>query len=131
MSTAKKPKLFDALRTDPKKVSEGVWVTLPDTGDQFLVRRMMCPEYVRAYLAETERLGEDSKGKEGQAKAEAVAMAAGLIIDWKLAGDPKRRYDSAEMAAALEDPELHDLRSFLRAVTADRAHFRPEHAAGN
>lgn len=132
----KSPKLFDALRTDPKKVSEGVWITHPDTGDSFRVRKLWCPEHMRVFLQAVgdyqEQHGEKSHETEaGATHVESVAMAGGLIIDWKIVGQKGLAYDAAKMAAAIADPELEELRSWLRVSCATRSPFRPENAAGN
>lgn len=122
--------LFDDYRTDPKKASDGVWITHPDTGDRFLVRRAMCPEYVRAYLEAAEDLGDEAQTDEGKRRTEAVALATGVVLDWKLHGRDIP-YDSTKMASALADPELQDLRTFIRMGAAERQNFRPDRAAGN
>ncbi len=136
MTTASPPKLFDALRTDPKKVAEGVWIQHPTTKDRFQRRRRWCAEHSRAYLqacADYEKAhGEGSStSPEGQDYVDAVSMAAGLIVNWEIHNDPKRPYDAAAMAAALLDPELIELRRWLDLHAEIRADFRPDHASGN
>jgi len=132
----KAPKLFDALRIDPKKVSEGVWLQHPTTKDRFLRRRMWCAEHSRAYLqaaADYEKQhGEGSSATpEGQNLVEAIAMATGVIVNWRIHNDPDRPYDAAAMTAALLDPELVELRRWLELHVEIRHDFRPDNASGN
>lgn len=136
MTDTKPVPLFDAFRTDPKKVAEGVWIEHPDTKDRFLVRRRWCPEHCRAYL-QAQHDYERDHGKDaaatpaGQAHIDAVAMATGVIVGWELPGQPGLPYDPAAMAAALYDPQLAELRTWLAVHTELRHNFRPEGAAGN
>jgi hypothetical protein len=132
----KKRRLFEALRTDPKKVSEGVWLPAMENGDQLRARKQWCPEHCRAYIqARADYEAKHGKGSadkpEAQLEIEAVGMASGLITDWKIADDPERAYDAPAMAGALADPELRELRTWISVHTDMRAHFRPDHVAGN
>lgn len=132
MAEAKtKPKqLFDRLRTDPSKVSDGVWVVHPD-GYEFRLRQMWCAEHARAHLQAVEDLGDEASTEEGARKAEAIGMATGLIVDWRLPEAPEEPYAADKMAAALQDPELAEIRTFIRIHSASRVPFRPDRAAGN
>src|SRR5690606_3864886 len=102
MTTPPKPKLFAKLRTDPKKVAEGVWITHPETEDQVLRRRVWCQEHQSAHFRakqdyEDEHGGGTSADGDGADWAAAVGVATGLIVDWKLK-DSDRPYDAAAMA---------------------------------
>ncbi|MFY9345579.1 MAG: hypothetical protein WAT39_24020 [Planctomycetota bacterium] len=133
---AKPPRLFDALRVDPKKAADGVWIPPLPNGDRLKVRRFTSPEHARAYL----QAAADYKAKhgekaietaDGQANVEAVAMATGLIIGWEIKNQPDLPYDPAAMAAALVDPELADVRRHVVIHTSDTEPFRPDEAVGN
>ena len=133
---AKAPGLFEVLRTDPKKVAEGIWIEHPETGDKLRARRWMCPEHARAYLqavADYEaQNGKDSAQKPGaETRIEAVAMSTGLIVDWRIKRDPNRLYDAAAMASLIADPSLRDLRMWIVRETSERRGFRPDDASGN
>ncbi|HZN47002.1 MAG TPA: hypothetical protein VFB71_05220 [Ramlibacter sp.] len=128
------PKLFRKLRTDPKKREGGVWVTHPDTQDQFRVLQWFNPKQIRA--AQQARKDWELQHGEGSGKTEecglhvlATSMATGLIMDWKLADNPDRPYDPAAMAAALSDPELEELAEWLKHVASIRVTFKID--AGN
>jgi len=129
--------LFQSLRTDPKKSREGVWVEHPDSGDAFLLRREWCPEHLMAYAqAKDEHAlqhGDDDGPIDEDAAREidAIATATGLVVDWKIKNDPERTYDSAAMAAALADPELDELRIWIKIQSKSRQVFRPEALSGN
>lgn len=144
--TAPAPRLFDALRVDPKKVAEGVWIEHPETGDAFLVRRLWCAEHTRAFLQACDDYDARHGGvierqdgtkivphetDEGRRHVDAVAIATGLIVGWRLVGAPDRPYDAAAMTAALLDPELQDLAPWIRLTANGRQRFRPDRAAGN
>lgn len=135
MTTPPKPKLFAKLRTDPKKVAEGVWITHTDSGDQFLIRRLWCPEHQSAHFRAKQDY-EDEHGEGSSADGEgaewvaAVGVATGLIVDWKLA-ESDRPYDPAAMAEALADPELSELNRWIFMSASSRDRFRPDHVAGN
>ena len=101
MSTETKPvPLFDALRVDPKKVAEGVWIQHPETKDRFLTRRRWCPEHSRAWLqAKEDYEKQHGKGSsdttEGQAFIDAAAMLPttrmkGSISGWFSDSSPSR-----------------------------------------
>lgn len=133
---AKKRRLFDALRTDPRKVADGVWLPAMENGDQIRARKQWCAEHIRAYVqARNDYEAQHGKGSadkpEGKLRVEAVAMATGVITDWKIAAEPDLPYDAAAMAAALADPELPELRAWLSVHSDLRAHFRPDELAGN
>lgn len=127
---------FSSLRIDPKKSSEGVWITHPESGDKLRCRRLWCPEYIRAYAqARTDYEAKNGEGsadsKEGQDHCEAVAMATGLVVEWVLKDNPERPYDSAAMTAVLIDAGFADLRNWILSATARRDKFRPDVIAGN
>lgn len=125
------PRPFASLQVDPQKVRDGVWITHPDTGDQVRIRRRFNPEHAAAYAAaRAEYEAQHGKGT-GESDAadlaiDAVAMSRAVVVDWRLASDPTRPYDPAEMAALLADPELDELRRWIAAQSNRRANFRPE-----
>lgn len=128
--------LFSKLRVDPELVKDGAWITHPETGDEFKVRKLWCAQHVNAFL-QAKQDHEDAHGEgtldddeEAQIKIQAVAMAAGVIIDWKLKGNPDRPYDKAMMAQCLADPELAELLQWITVETSKRSVFRPK-MAGN
>lgn len=136
MTQQKKPRPFGALRVDPKRAQEGVWIRHPESKDQLLVRRLWCAEHVRAH----EQAVLDYEQKHGPGTAQtaagqehcyAVGLAVGLVIGWKIEGDPDRPYDAAEMTALLLDPEYGDLRPWITVEASRRQHFQPERLAGN
>ena len=136
MTETKTLPLFDAFRTDPRKVAEGVWIEHPDTKDRFLVRRRWCPEHCRAYLQaqqdyEREHGKDSGSTPDAQSRIDAVAMATGVILGWELPRNPGLAYDPASMAAALNDPQLADLRMWITVHTELRGNFRPDAALGN
>lgn len=133
---SKKPRPFGALRVDPKRAAEGVWIRHPETADQLQVRRLWCAEHIRAHEQATQdyerKHGDGSaQSEEGQRHVYAVGMATGLITGWKIEGDPDRPYDAAEMTALLLDPEYADLRPWITVQASSRRHFQPEKLAGN
>lgn len=131
------PRLFDSLRTDPKKSDGGVWIEHPRTGDRFLVRRRGNPEYLRLWVeAMQDYEAQHGAGShftaDGQRHAEAIAMAKGVVFDWKLRINPDLPYDAAAMSAALADPQLRqDLAVWLILETDGPTNFRPDAIAGN
>ena len=127
--------LFKSLRTDPVKTSEGVWFTNSESGDMLKIRPMMCSQQIKAYIEALDeyaaRNGESERESEGAERhAEALSTAIGQITDWKLASDPEAPYDAAQMAAALSDPELEELRVWIRTCGIRKSLFRPEVVAG-
>ena len=130
MTDTKQIPIFPALRTCPIKAREGVWITHPETRDQLRVRRMWCTDHVAAYLAAArdydEKHGAGShKTEDGAREVEAVGLATGVIVDWKLTGSPDRSYDPAAMVGALVDPALQDLAAWVRVEASMRANFTP------
>jgi hypothetical protein len=128
------PRPFAALRVDPKKAEEGVWIQHPDTEDELRVGRMWSARHLRAYeqarLDYVAKHGEEAAATpEGAAFIEAVAIATGVVVDWRLRGNPDRRYDAAQMAALLVEPEYADLGVWIRARASQRDPFK--HVAGN
>lgn len=134
----KKPRTpFEKLRIDPAKATGGVWVEHYETKDRFLIRRWWCAEHSRAYLqAVDDYEAKHGKGSsttpEGRDECEAVAMATGIIIDWKIANDPDLPYDASMMTSCLVDPGLVDLRHWLQLSSNVRTTFAPgDHVVGN
>jgi hypothetical protein len=128
------PKLFSSLRTDPNKTQDGVWFTNSESGDMLKIRPLMCAQQIKAYIEALDdyatKHGEDERESEGAEKhAEALSTAMGQITDWKLSSDPEVPYDAAQMCAALIDPELEDLRVWIRTCSLRKGLFRPEAAA--
>ena len=133
MPKKKTPKLFSSLRQDPKKLEDGVWITHPDSGDQLKIRSNNCEQHLRAILELHQEMideaGADAKMTDEQGiEMEAKAMATGLITDWKLVDQPDMQYDPAMMAAILVDPELNDLKTWIRIESNNKVIFRPEEA---
>jgi hypothetical protein len=131
----KKRRPFAELRVDAKKAADGVWIQHGETRDQLRCRRLWCAEHLRAI----EQASIDYEAKhgpnsgttaEGKRYIDAVAMAVGLIVDWRIAGDDERPYDPAEMTAVLLDPDFADLSAWVRIETSRRGHFQAEHVAG-
>lgn len=138
MSEPTKPsRPFGAFRVSPRRVSDGVWITHPETGDKLRIRKLWCAEHVRAYeqaAQDYDRQHGDgsSKTKPGEQHCEVVAMATGLIVDWAPMGAVEARpYDSAMMASLLADPEYSDLRVWVTVEAARRHNFQPDNVAGN
>lgn len=126
--------LFKSLRTDPKKTEDGIWFTNSESGDMLKIRPLMCAQQIKAYVEAldeyAEKHGESERESEDAEKhAEALSTAIGQITDWKLSGDPDAPYDPSQMAAALIDPELEDLRVWIRTCSLRKGLFRPEAAA--
>jgi len=129
------PQLFKSLRTDPKKTEEGIWFTNLESGDKLRIRPLMCSQQIKAYIEAlddyVDQRGEDKRESEGAEKhAEAFSTAVGQITDWNLKDYPDTKYDPARMAAALADPELEDLRIWIRSCSLRKSKFRPEVVAG-
>jgi hypothetical protein len=131
----KRPRPFEKLRVDAKLAQDGAWITHPETGDQLRVRRMWCAEHIRAhdqarqdYEARHGKALADSD--EGQRHVQAVGLATGVVVDWKLAGC-ETAYDATMMAALLADQEYSDLRTWLVVSAGQREHFRAVEVAGN
>lgn len=129
------PQLFKSLRTDPKKTEEGIWFTNAESGDKLRIRPLMCSQQIKAYIEAlddyVDQHGEDKRESEGAEKhAEAFSTAVGQITDWVLKDSPKAKYDAAQMAAALSDPELEDLRIWIRSCSLRKGQFRPEVVSG-
>lgn len=121
---------FENIRLDPDKIANGVWIEHPDTFDRLRVRRWGCPQHLAAFTAACEdydrRHGAGMhKERAAQPELEAVAMATGLIVDWSLTQGSDRPYDATQMAAALADPALIDLRDWIIGRSQDRKLFRP------
>lgn len=130
MTTTTEP-LFAALRTCPKKVADGVWITHPETGDQLRVRRRFAEHHAEAYRAaalQHEAKNGPDTAKAADAEIDAAAMASGVIVDWRLAGNAERPYDAAAMTAVLLDPDYADLRRWINHEAERRANFRPDDA---
>lgn len=126
-------KLFEAQRTDPTKIEEGVWIEHPETNDRFKVRKHLGTQHLAAYLAEVQayeaKHGENSHlTEEGERHCEAVGLASGLIVDWDLKNYPDAEYDAAFMAATLADPEKSEVVSWFRLSTSGRERFKPDAA---
>jgi hypothetical protein len=124
-------KLFSSLRTDPAKTSDGVWFENTESGDSLRMRPLMCSQQIKAYIEAMEdyvsQNGEDSRGTEAaELHAEALSTAMGQITDWKLKDNPDMAYDPAIMAATLADPELDELRMWIRSSGLQKDQFRPE-----
>ena len=124
-------KLFSSLRTDPAKTEEGMWFDNPESGDSLRMRPLMCPQQIKAYVEALDDYarehGEDSReSREAEAHAEAMSTALGQIVDWRLKDHPDMDYDPAIMASAWADPELEELRVWIRASTLNKNKFRPE-----
>jgi hypothetical protein len=132
----KKRRPFGALRVDPKRAQDGVWIQHPEMADQLLVRRLWCAEHIRAHEQATQDYERQhgtgsAQSEDGQRHVYAVGMATGLIIGWKVDGDPDRPYDAAEMTALLLDPEYADLRPWITFQAGSRRNFQPAALAGN
>jgi hypothetical protein len=124
-------KLFSSLRTDPAKIEDGIWFENSESGDSLRMRPLMCPQQIKAYIEAMDdyaaKHGEDTRdSKEAEAHCEAMSTATGQITDWKLKDNPDMEYDPSVMAAALADPELDDLRMWVRSATMNKNKFRPE-----
>lgn len=128
-----KIKLFEDQRIDQSKIEDGVWVEHPETGDSFRIRKHLCPQHLAAYL-EAAQDYQDKNGKdahstpEGEVHCEAVGLASGLIVDWKLVNYPDEKYDAAFMASVLADPEKSEILTWFRISSSGRDRFRPEEA---
>ena len=132
----KRRRPFAALKVDPKKAAAGAWIQHPDSADQLCVRRLWCPEHIRAMEQairdyEAQHGPDSAQTAEGQRHTQAVALASGVVVGWRIAGEPDRPYDSAEMAALLVEPGYDDLRPWLMVEASKRSHFRAGNVAGN
>ena len=126
--------LFKSLRTDPEKTSEGIWFTNTESGDKLRIRPLMCSHQIKAYIEALDdyvaQHGEDKReSDEAEKHAEAMSTAIGQIVDRELK-DSDMDYDPAKMAAALADPELEDLRIWVRTCGLRKGSFRPEVTTG-
>jgi len=106
----------------------------PDKADRLRIRRFACPAHQDALEAAhndyEEQHGHPVKDALDPVGAElevgALAAAQGIVADWQLADEPDRPYDPAAMAAAYADPELGELRDWIRAQSLATANFRPD-----
>lgn len=127
---------FGTLKVDPQRATDGVWIRHPESDDQLRVRRLWGPAHLRAIEQavldyEAKNGAGTAQTAEGQRHVEAVGMATGVIVDWKIAADPERPYDAAAMAALLAEPGFEDLKAWCMLEASKRAHFRPAAIAGN
>lgn len=130
------PRPFAALKVDPQKVADGVWIRHPEADDQLCVRRLWCAQHLRAIeQAAIDYEAQNGKGSaqtaEGNKHCEAVGLATGVITNWRLKGDPTRPYDAAAMAALLVEPGFDDLKAWVMLEASKRGNFRPAAIAGN
>jgi hypothetical protein len=134
--TAPPVRPFATLKVDPQRATDGVWVRHPESADELRVRRLWGAAHLRAIeqaaLDYEAKHGEKSaQTAEGQRHVEAVGLAVGVIVDWRIKADPERAYDAAAMTALLVEPGYDDLRAWVMLEASKRAHFRPTAIAGN
>lgn len=127
---------FATLKVDPQRATDGVWVRHPESADELRVRRLWGPAHLRAIEQaaldyEAKHGPNSAQTAEGQRHVEAVGLAVGVIVDWRIHGNPDRPYDAAAMTALLVEPGYDDLRAWVMLEASKRAHFRPTAIAGN
>lgn len=126
---------FGELRVDPSKAQDGVWIRHPESQDELRTRRLWCAEHIRAYeqasLDWESKYGPGSaKTAEGERTMTAVAIATGLVVDWRIVGSDEP-YSAAALTAILLDPSYADLAPWIQFQAGMRRSFQVGDVTGN
>lgn len=126
---------FGELRIDPSKAQDGVWIRHPESQDELRVRRLWCAEHIRAYEQasldwESQHGPGSAKTAEGERAVTAVAVATGLVVDWRIVGS-NEPYNATAFTAILLDPTYADLLPWIQFQAGMRRSFQVGDVAGN